>query len=83
MTLPTSKAALILFGGVAPAVAQQADSAQNAAEPAGFFLLVLGLAALLLGMRNLRELRHKRMMPPRPDQVRSNTPEADPHPHQD
>lgn len=43
------------------------ETAQDRPEPAGFFLLVLGLLALLLGMRNLRDLRSKRMMPPRPE----------------
>jgi len=43
------------------------ETTQEQAEPAAFILLVLGLAALFLGMRNLRELRHKHMIPPRPD----------------
>jgi len=47
-----------------PAIAETGEPA-NGSEPASFFLLVLGLVALLIGTRNLRELRTKRMAPPR------------------
>lgn len=33
--------------------------------PLGLILLLLGVVALLLGMRNLHDLRNKRMSPPR------------------
>ena len=50
---------------VPPVLATEVAKAETQAEPAGFFLMVLGLAALLLGLRNLRDLRYKRMTPPR------------------
>lgn len=40
----------------------------DSSDPAGALLLILGLAAVILGMRNLRELRNKRIVPPRPPQ---------------
>ena len=73
----------LLLAGAAPVLAQQADSAAHGSEPAGFFVLVLGLAALLLGMRNLRELRHKRMMPPHPEQIRRQDRNTGPQPESD
>lgn len=46
-------------------VAIAADSTPaGSAEPAGMLLMLLGLLALLLGMRNLHDLRTKRMTPP-------------------
>jgi len=49
-----------------PAFAETTQQATGSTEPAGFILFVLGLVALLIGARNLRELRTKRMAPPRP-----------------
>ena len=79
MTLNTSThlglVALLSVSG--EVFAEQSSQTTAQAEPAGFFLMVLGLVALLLGMRNLRQLRHKRMAPPRLDPVRpppGNTP---------
>ena len=48
---------------VSPAVAApiEGELASNAAS----ILVLLGLWALLMGMRNLRELRHKRLVPER------------------
>jgi len=60
---------MTLTAGPSQAFADSAGEADTSAEPAGFFLMIIGLAALLLGMRNLRELRHKRMAPPRPHQA--------------
>jgi len=53
----------------APAFAETTEQATGSAEPAGFILFVLGLVALLIGARNLREQRTKRMAPPRPRQT--------------
>ena len=64
---------LALLTGTTIALAEQADAAQESTEPASFFLLLLGLLAVLLGMRNLRTLRSQRMIPPRP----RHRPEAD------
>jgi hypothetical protein len=50
----------------APTFAETTQQATGSAEPAGFILFVLGLVALLIGARNLRVLRTKRMAPPRP-----------------
>jgi hypothetical protein len=56
---------ILLHMLVTPVLATEAAKVEHQAEPAGFFLMVLGLAALLLGLRNLRDLRYKRMTPPR------------------
>jgi len=75
---PTSLClSLISLDAMAEEAAARTD---NQAEPAGFFLMVLGLGALLLGMRNLRELRHKRMLPPRPRSRRPSPPGHDTKP---
>jgi len=44
-----------------------AQPSPEQAEPAALILLVLGLVALFIGIRNVGDLRHKRMLPPRPD----------------
>lgn len=36
------------------------------ADTGGLILLILGVLALVSGARNLRDLRHKRLTPPRP-----------------
>jgi len=59
-------ALLALLTGTTLALAEQADATKETTEPASFFLLLLGLLAVLLGMRNLRTLRSQRMIPPRP-----------------
>jgi len=49
----------------AHALADSDEAARSGGESAGILLLVLGLVAVLLGIRNLRELRHKHLSPPR------------------
>lgn len=56
---------LLLLGLTFTGSAFSAPAESTPAEPAGFLLLVLGLAALLLGLKSLRDLRHKRFLPPR------------------
>lgn len=46
------------------AVPVEGDLGNHAAA----LLVALGVSALFLGLRNLRELRHKRMVPPRAQQ---------------
>lgn len=65
MIIPISKAALAMLLGSSQAIAGPEQASQDGSDPAAFFLLLFGLAALLLGMRNLRQLKDKRMMPPR------------------
>lgn len=45
--------------------AQSAPIEGEAGSNAASLLVLLGIGALLMGMRNLRELRHKRLMPER------------------
>ncbi len=52
------------------AFAETTEHATDSAEPDGFILFVLGMVALLIGIRNLRQLRTKRMPPP---QARKST----------
>lgn len=67
MILPIPTPALALMFGSSQVIAGTDTISQDASDPAGFFLLLFGLAALLLGMRNLRQLKYKRMSPPRHD----------------
>jgi len=63
-----------------PALPQQPEDVPQNADPAGFLLLVLGLVAVLLGMRNLRELRSNRMAPRRPWRKPKHSPKPAPSP---
>jgi hypothetical protein len=75
---PTFRCAALLglFASAPGAWAEQAEQARDSGEPAGFFLLLLGLLAVLLGIRNLRTLRSQSMIPPRP----KRRPETDQRP---
>lgn len=70
-------ALLGLFASAPGVWAEQAEQARDSGEPAGFFLLLLGLLAVLLGIRNLRALRSQSMIPPRP-RPRSATDQGQP-----
>ena len=76
---PTSRCAAVfaLFASATGAWAGQAEQAQEGGEPASFFLLLLGLLAVLLGIGNLRALRNQSMIPPRP-RPRSATDQGQP-----
>lgn len=65
-TLFLSPAVLATSTALAQAQAQAgADADTSHSDPVAVLLMVIGLIALLLGLRNLRELRGKRMTPPR------------------
>ncbi|MCB1790702.1 MAG: hypothetical protein KDJ27_15455 [Gammaproteobacteria bacterium] len=55
--------ALVAVSALAPALAAPVDG--DLGSQAAGLLMLLGVAALLLGMRNLRELRNKRPVRPR------------------
>jgi hypothetical protein len=55
-------------GGLSALLTGSAHAAPIDGEPASnaaVFLFLLGVGAILLGLRNLRELRHKRLVPAR------------------
>lgn len=63
-TRPTWPCALVAAALAAPAYSAAVD-AQEVGSHAATILLVLGIGALWLGMRNLRTLRYRRLSPPR------------------
>ena len=56
---------LSLFPALAVGPIQAAPIEGEVGSNAAVLLMLLGLGALLMGMRNLRELRHKRLVPER------------------
>jgi len=56
---------LVLFPALAAGPIQAAPIEGEIGSNAAVLLMLLGLGALLMGMRNLRELRHKRLVPER------------------
>lgn len=63
--MPSFNPLIALAFSIAPLIvfAQQSESERT--EPAGLLLLVLGIGALIMGLRGLRNLRTKHFMPPR------------------
>jgi len=56
----------LLWTGLATGSAHAAPIEGEMGSNAAVILVLLGVWALILGMRNLRELRHKRLAPERP-----------------
>jgi len=56
---------LSLFPALAAGPIHAAPIEGELGSNAAVLLVLLGLGALLMGMRNLRELRHKRLVPER------------------
>ena len=72
---------LSLFPALAVGPVHAAPIEGELGSNAAVLLVLLGLGALLMGMRNLRELRHKRLVPSREPENKHHLENPDPNGH--